>query len=291
MTAKRKVLITGCRGQVGHLLARHSPAWADVVALDRSQLDLTSEDNIRSIVEQVRPNIIINAAAYTAVDKAETDAEQAQLINGRAVQVLAEEAHKLGAKLVHYSTDYVFDGLASHPYKPDAIRNPRSVYGSTKARGEDFIASTLPKDAFLILRTAWVYAPEGKNFVATMLRLMQSQPHLRVIADQIGTPTAAQNLATATWTALERQVTGIHHYTDAGVASWYDFACIIGQHAHRTGLLSKLPEIHPISTADYPQAATRPQYGVLDKQSFWHATDIKPEHWADALMRTWFHKI
>ncbi len=290
MTQKRKVLVTGSTGQVGAMLVRHHPAWGDVVGLDRTKLDLTSEAQIRSVVQHLRPDIIINAAAYTAVDKAESESDVAEAINATAVKILAEEALRLKAKFVHFSTDYVFDGEASSPYLPNAQRGPRSVYGTTKMQGEDFIVSLLPAPDFLILRTAWVYAPDGKNFVATMLRLMQTQPSLRVIADQIGTPTSARNLAQATWTALGIQLNGIHHFTDAGVASWYDFACAIASQAQRFGLISQRPVIHPIASADYAQAAKRPQYGVLDKQSFWNATGDVPEHWVDALSRTWFQK-
>jgi dTDP-4-dehydrorhamnose reductase len=285
---QQKVLLLGCGGQVGSLLARHAPNWAEIVALDRSHVDLSDEAGMRNVVRLAAPDVIINAAAYTAVDRAETELKIAFQINAEAVRVLAEEATKLNARFVQYSTDYVFDGQTNKPYAPGDPKNPQSVYGLSKSRGEDYITGLLQADRYLILRTAWVYALGGHNFVTTMLRLMQSQPKLRVVCDQFGTPTSALNLAKKTWIALERDIYGLHHYTDAGTATWYDFACMIGKKALNSGMIGSLPNILPIQTADYPQAAQRPVFGVLDKQSFWNATDTMPEHWSEALERTWF---
>lgn len=288
MTVRQKTLITGASGQVGSLLISMAPPWAEVIALDRKALDLSEEQSLRNVVRAVSPHLIINAAAYTAVDKAENEKWLAYQINAQALKILSEEALVCGSRLVHFSTDYVFDGKRARPYAPHSVKNPLSIYGQSKSLGEEHVFDCLPEDKFLLLRTAWVHKPGRKNFVSTMLRLMQAQQRLRVVADQIGTPTSAESLARATWTALERGLQGVHHFTDAGVASWFDFANVIGKLAYDKGLLQSRPDIEPIATEDYPQPAERPRYGLLDKHAFWAASAIQPEHWADTFERTWF---
>jgi dTDP-4-dehydrorhamnose reductase len=291
MSRLQKIFITGSQGQVGQQLAKHAPAWADVTAINRTLLDLTNPQQIRECVRSLKPDIIINAAAYTTVDKAEEEPHLAHVINAEAIKILAEESETLNCRIVHYSTDYVFDGKASQPYAPDAKKNPQSIYGKSKSLGEDYLLSTAQLKNILLLRTAWVHAPAGKNFVSTMLKLMQTQPNLRVISDQIGTPTSAVNVATATWQALDKGVSGLHHFTDAGAASWYDFAHEISRLGHRYGRLIDRKPIEPILSHQYPQRALRPHFSLLDKASFWHEARLTPEHWTESLERSWFKDL
>lgn len=288
MSKPQKTLIIGPQGQVGRQVIKHAPAWADVTAIDRTVLDLTNPQQIRECIRAAKPAIIINAAAYTAVDRAEEEPHLAHIINAEAIKILAEEAENLNCRIVHYSTDYVFDGTAFQPYAPDAQKNPLSIYGKSKSLGEDYLLNAAPLKNILLLRTAWVHAPAGKNFVSTMLRLMQTQPSLRVVSDQIGTPTSAVNIATATWQALEKGVSGLHHFTDAGAASWYDFAHEISRLGYHYGRLTDKQPIEPILSHQYPQRAMRPHYGLLDKARFWHDACLTPEHWTESLERSWF---
>ncbi len=268
-----RALIAGAGGQLGRALQATAPADSIVTAPPEADFDITDADAVARVVAAAGPDVIFNAAAYTAVDKAETDAEVAQRINADAVAILAAAAAAAGARLVHVSTDFVFDGSAGRPYLPDAATCPLGVYGATKLAGE--IAAG--RDA-LIVRTAWVYAARGGNFVATMLRLMRERPELRVVADQIGTPTHAAGLARALWTLAAAGTTGIHHWTDAGACSWYDFAVAIGEEALALGLIPAAVPIVPIRTEDYPTPAQRPAYSVLDKTSAWAITG-PARHW------------
>lgn len=269
-----KVLIVGGKGQLGRGLAATAPADADIVSHDIDTLDIADADALRAYVEEVQPDLLLNAAAYTAVDKAESEEAVALAVNGTAVGALASAARDIGARLVHVSTDFVFDGTSGVPYAPDAIPKPVSAYGRTKLAGEQAAGP----DA-LIVRTAWVYAPDGGNFVRTMLRLMAERPEVRVVADQIGTPTYAPGLAKALWTMGINGVTGIHHYTDSGAASWYDFAVAIQEEALAIGLLEKGVPVIPINTADFPTPARRPHYSVLDKSSTIAALGAPAPHW------------
>jgi len=237
-------------------------------------LDITDAAAVQAAVAAERPDLIFNAAAYTAVDKAESDEDRAFAVNATAVGHLAEAASACDARLVHISTDFVFDGTSGVPYAPDAPTNPVCAYGSSKLAGEK-----LAGEGALIVRTAWVYAPTGGNFVRTMLRLMAERPEVRVVADQIGTPTYAPALAKALWTLAEARFTGMHHYTDAGAASWYDFAVAIQEEALASGLLDRAVPVIPIATADYPTPARRPHYSVLDKTSTYAALGGPAPHW------------
>lgn len=275
-----KALIVGSKGQLGRGLAATAPAGATIVAHDIDTLDITDGDAVAALVQSERPDLILNAAAYTAVDKAESEEDLALAINATAVGHLAAAARKSGARLVHVSTDFVFDGVSGVPYAPDALPNPSSAYGRTKLAGEK-----LAGDDALVVRTAWVYAPTGGNFVRTMLRLMGERPEVRVVADQIGTPTYAPGLAAALWTMAGQNLTGIHHYTDAGAASWYDFAVAIQEEALAAGLLTQAVPVIPIATADYPTPATRPHYSVLDKTSTFAALGGPTPHWRDNLRK------
>lgn len=273
-----KVLIAGARGQLGHALSATAPADAEIVGHGSDTLDITDAADVEEVINAVKPDLILNAAAYTAVDKAERDEAAAHAVNATAVGLLADAARRVGAGFVHVSTDFVFDGLSGVPYAPDAKPNPLGVYGRTKLAGE-YAAG---HDA-LIVRTAWVYAPTGGNFVRTMLRLMAQHPQVRVVADQIGTPTYAPGLAAALWIMADKRVTGLHHYTDAGAASWYDFAVAVQEEALAAGLLDKAVPIIPITTADYPTPAKRPHYSVLDKSTTFAALGGPTPHWRNNL--------
>lgn len=273
-----KALLTGVSGQVGQALLDSAPAGIELIACSHAELDLGDEQAVMHCVRRHRPDAILNAAAYTAVDRAESEAELARRVNGAGPGYLARAAGEQGARLLHVSTDFVFDGSSATPYPPDAPTRPLNVYGASKLAGENAVLQALPRQA-VIVRTAWVYAAKGRNFVNTMLRLMRDQGTVRVVADQIGTPTAACSVAEALWHLLARpEIHGIHHWTDAGVASWYDFAVAIAEEAVPLGLLSGPIRVTPIRTADYPSAARRPSFSVLDKESL-IATGLRPIHW------------
>ena len=269
-----RVLITGANGQLGGALQRTAPAWADVNAIDVEDVDLTDSAMLTARLVVEAPDLIINAAAYTAVDKAESDEATARAINSLAVATMIEAMAASGGKVVHVSTDYVFDGTASSPYLPDAVRDPQSAYGRTKAEGEDKLR---PQD--LLVRTAWVYEAGGANFVRTMIRLMKERAELGVVADQIGAPTWATGLARTIWGLVEREATGTFHHSDAGVASWYDFAVAIAEEAQALGLLAHIPTIRPLTTADYPTPAKRPAFSLLDCRATRAALGETPVHW------------
>lgn len=273
-----KVLITGANGQLGRGLQASAPAGAEIVAHDVDTLDITDRAAVDALFEAERPQLVLNAAAYTAVDKAESDESVAHAVNATAVGILADAARTHGARFVHVSTDFVFDGTAGTPYAPDAPTSPISAYGRTKLGGE-----LLAGPDALIVRTAWVYAPTGGNFVRTMLRLMGERPEVRVVADQIGTPTYAPGLAQALWTLAEQGLSGTHHYTDAGAASWYDFAVAIQEEAVAAGILKGAVPIIPIATSDYPTPARRPSYSVLGKASTFSALGGPTPHWRENL--------
>lgn len=277
-----KVLITGAGGQVGRMLLETRPAGIEAVGCAHADLDIGEQKAVRDCVQRHRPAVIINAAAYTAVDKAESEPDLAQRINADGPGHLASAARECGARLIHISTDFVFDGAASVPYRPDAATNPLSVYGRSKRDGEQAVLKVLPEHS-TILRTAWVYAATGANFVRTMLRVMQANGSVRVVADQVGTPTAARSLAEALWRiAATAEIRGIHHWTDAGVASWYDFAVAVAEEGAALGLLPPEINVTPITTAEYPTPARRPAYSVLDKRSL-APYGLSPIHWRQRL--------
>ncbi|MGC8521211.1 MAG: dTDP-4-dehydrorhamnose reductase [Steroidobacteraceae bacterium] len=280
-----KVLVTGAGGQLGRMLRETCPAGVELIACTHAQLDIGDAAAVRETLTRERPAVIINAAAYTAVDRAESEPELARRINSAAPGYLAAGAGECGARLIHLSTDFVFDGQSSSPYRPDAPTRPLSVYGTTKRDGERAVLETLPERS-LIVRTAWVYAADGANFMRTMLRLMGERGAVRVVADQVGTPTAARPLAEALWQIAARpEIGGIHHWTDAGVASWYDFAVAIAEECAALGLLPPTVTVTPIATEDYPTPARRPAYSVLDKRSL-AALGFTQAHWRQRLRET-----
>ena len=269
-----KVLITGENGQLGGALQRLAPEWAEINAIDVDDCDLTDVPMLRARLTVESPDVIINAAAYTAVDRAEGDEALARAINAEAVAAMVEAMAESGGRLVHVSTDFVFDGQSSAAYAPSDARNPLSAYGRTKAEGEDALR---PED--LLVRTAWVYEAGGANFVRTMIRLMKEREELGVVADQIGSPTWASGLARTIWGLTERKATGTFHHSDAGVASWYDFAVAIAEEAHALALLTRIPVIRPITTADYPTPARRPAFSLLDCRATRALLGDEPVHW------------
>lgn len=273
------VLITGAAGQLGEALRRSQPTALRCVAVDRDELDIGDAAAVETFIARTRPRAIINAAAYTAVDRAEQDADAATTVNAVGPGLLAAAAARHDARLVQISTDFVFDGAAGRPYRPQDATAPLGVYARSKRDGEQAALAALPST--LVLRTAWLYSAHGNNFVKTMLRLMRERDTLRVVADQIGTPTSASGLAEAVWRALTLPlpIQGIHHWTDAGTASWYDFAVAIAEDAAALGMFARPPRIVPIRTQDYPTPAPRPPFSVLDKTATWDALQITPPHW------------
>lgn len=273
------VLLTGARGQLGFELQRRVPDDVTLVALDRAQLDLRDAPAMLACLDRYRPDVILNCAAYTAVDRAESEPADAFAVNAAAVATLAASASRIGARMIHVSTDFVFSGPASGLRQTDERTSPASAYGTSKRDGEVAVLETLG-DRGLVMRTSWLYSSHGANFVKTMLRLMREKDEVRVVSDQIGAPTWAHGLATALWAAVAApQVSGIQHWTDAGVASWYDFAVAIQEEAFARGLLSREIPIVPISTADYPTPASRPAFSVLDIRDTACALGLTPAHW------------
>lgn len=269
-----KVLITGVGGQLGGALCRLAPAEAAITAIDVADCDLTNAAMLRQVLASAAPDLILNAAAYTAVDQAESDEATARAINTDAVAIMVEVMAQTGGRLVHVSTDYVFDGTACAPYAPEASRNPQSAYGRTKAAGEDHMRS-----GDLLVRTAWVYEAGGANFVRTMTRLMNEREELAVVADQIGAPTWASGLARTIWALVDKGASGTFHHCDAGACSWYDFAVAIAEEAHALGLVPRIPSIRPITTADYPTPARRPAFSLLDCRATRAVLGDTPVHW------------
>ncbi|MXO75772.1 dTDP-4-dehydrorhamnose reductase [Altererythrobacter aerius] len=269
-----KALITGAAGQLGRALMDAVPEGWEATGLTRAELDLSDPSVIAREVEAHRPDAILNAAAYTAVDRAESDESAAFAVNAAAVGAIAHAARATGARLVHVSTDFVFDGTSPRAYRPDDGRNPLSVYGRSKAAGEDAAGP-----AAAIVRTAWVYGAGGANFVNTMLRLMRTRDEVRVVADQIGAPTWAAGLADTVWALALGGHAGVFHHSDAGVASWYDFAVAVQEEALALGMLERAVPVLPIATADYPLPAHRPAFSLLDSAATRALLGQAPTHW------------
>ena len=285
-----KILLTGKNGQLGWELQRTLSTLGEVIALGQADLDLANPDAIRKICRDVKPHLIVNPAAYTAVDKAEIEPALAGAINGIAPGIMAQEAQRVGAALIHYSTDYVFDGRKNTPYTEHDTPNPQNVYGSSKLAGERAIqAVDVPH---LILRTAWVYGRRGKNFLLTMQRLAREKPLLKVVDDQIGAPTWCRLLAEATAQLVAQAITGsgrdiagyirqhsgVYHMTCAGQTSWHGFASVIlGREANM------IAQIQPIPSIEYPTPAARPAYSVLDNMQLAQTFGITLPDWMTAL--------
>lgn len=290
----KKILLIGTTGQVGQELQSTLTQLGDVVGVNRQQLDLSQPEAIRAAIAEIRPDTIVNAAAYTAVDRAETEVELAMAINATAPKIMAEAATKVGATLVHISTDYVFNGKNYTPYTETDTPEPLGTYGKSKLLGEMGVRENC--DRYIILRTAWVYGSRGHgNFVKTMLRLGAQRSELSVVADQIGSPTWSYDLATAitqllsiadTNSDVEKQTPipqGTYHFTNSGVASWYDFAVAIFEEARQLSIPLKIEQVLPITTAEYPTPAQRPSYSVLSKVKIAAALGTHPPHWRASL--------
>jgi len=285
---EQTILLTGVNGQVGFELARTLQGLGKVVALDRSGLDLADLDQVRRVVREIRPGLIVNPAAHTAVDKAETDVDAAMRLNAEAPGVLAEEARKIGAALVHYSTDYVFDGTKTGLYAEDDPVNPQNVYGKSKLAGEQAIANS--GCSHLIFRTSWVYGTRGKNFLLTMLRLGAERSELSVVADQFGAPTWANTIAALSANVLAQAVapnqsdwwekhSGIYHLTASGATSWHGFAEAIFEFLD----LEKKPTVKPIPAAAYPTPATRPSNSRMSNEKLAATFGVRAPDWREAL--------
>ena len=286
-----KILVTGAAGQVGFELCRSLQGLGQVVAMDRRSLDMSDLDSLVRVIREINPGLIVNAAAYTAVDRAETDVAAAMLLNGRVPGVLAEEARRLGAALVHYSTDYVFDGVGDTPYSEGNTTNPINTYGETKLAGEQAIAQVGGK--YLILRTSWVYGMRGKNFLRTMLKLAQERSELRVVGDQFGAPTWAVTIAALTANIATQVLTrrfddlawwsrnaGIYHLTAGGATTWADFAEAIFR---LTLQADARPSVIHIGTDEYPTPAKRPRNSRLSNAKLGSVFSVYPPDWHDAL--------
>lgn len=290
MIAPQTILLTGARGQVGFELARSLQGLGHVVALDRRALDLSDLSRIRHLVRELRPALIVNSAAYTAVDQAEADTAAALCINAEAPRVLAEEAKRVSAVLFHYSTDYVFDGAQANAYREDDAPNPQNVYGRSKLEGERAIIEV--GGAHFIFRTSWVYGRRGKNFMLTMQRLAAQRPELRIVADQIGAPTwcvtiaaiSAQVIAQGLIASREdagwwREKSGVYHLSASGLTSWYGFAQAILELAPP----ALKPKLTPIMTAEYPTLAKRPANSCLSNEKLALTFGLTAPDWRDAL--------
>ena len=291
-----KILLLGGNGQVGSELCRSLAPLGEVVATTRSGMledgarcepaDFDAPGSLPGLIERIAPDIVVNAAAHTAVDRAESEPDVAFRANAEAPQAIAEACARGGIRLVHYSTDYVFDGRATRPYREDDPTAPASVYGASKLAGEEAIRAS--GASHLILRTAWVYAAHGRNFLRTMLRLAGERDELGVVADQSGTPTSAALIAGVTAQVLAQPVvrSGTWHLTATGATSWHGFAEAIVQGAHARGLIARMPRVSPIATADYPTPAARPAYSVLDCSALQRDFGIALPTWQDGLSRT-----
>ncbi len=274
-----KVLITGgSNGQLKYELTRTCPKGVVLCGQSDTRLDITCADTVNSAVAALNPDVIINAAAYTAVDRAESDRETAFAVNDTGVKNLCVAAATHGSHLIHVSTDFVFGPGDGTPFLPASPKAPLSVYGESKLAGEQHVQSLLP-DSGLVVRTAWVYSAYGQNFVKSMLKLMSERDSLGIVADQIGSPTWANSLAEALWVASEKRSTGVMHWTCAVVASWYDFAVAIYTHGRALSLLTKPVDIKPIRSEQYPTPATRPPFSVMDMTSTCESLDHLPAHW------------
>lgn len=278
-----RILLFGRTGQVGSELQRALAPLGELLAPDHAAVDLENPPALQAAIRDASPDVIVNAAAYTAVDAAESDPARAQRVNGDALTVMAAEAARRGTWLVHYSTDYVFDGAKTEPYREDDAPRPLSVYGRTKLAGEEAVREAARR--YFIFRTSWVYGSRGANFAKTMLRLARERDELRVVADQVGAPTPAAWIADATAAVLGRPfaASGLWHLTAAGQASWHAFAEAIVQGAFERGLIERVPRVAPIATSEYPTPAARPAYSVLDNARLERDFGLAAPDWRSGL--------
>ena len=279
-----KVLLTGGSGQVGQEIIKSKPEELEIINPCRKKLDLSDYSACIKIVEDQKPDWIINCGAYTQVDDAEKNILLSKKINAYAPAAFVEAINEVNTNLLHISTDFVFDGNQNFPYKENQIRNPLSQYGSSKALGEELIEKKIIDiQKVTILRTSWVISPIGKNFILTMLRLHSEKETIKVVTDQIGCPTSAEELAKVCWRIIElkkkKKLPFILHWSDAGVASWFDISVAVGEIAKELGINKKEANVLPINTLDYPTPAQRPKYSLLNTQNTSNLLDINPIHW------------
>jgi len=286
-----KVLLTGASGQLGQALIASRPEGVELLPLGRGDLDLADANACRQLVRQHQPDWLLNAGAYTAVDRAEAEPELALAVNAGAPQAFAEALAATGGRLLQVSTDFVFNGQQGSPYRPEQTPDPLGVYGASKAAGERAVLAALGPGRARILRTSWVYGPVGANFCLTMLRLhalkAAADEALGVVADQVGCPTASSGLAAACWRTIgigaDPGAAAVLHWSDAGAASWYDFAMAIGELGVAAGLLEQAAQVRPIPTSSYPTPAARPAYSLLECTASRAALGLEPTHWRAAL--------
>jgi dTDP-4-dehydrorhamnose reductase len=291
-----KVLLTGAAGQLGKALIASCPEGVELISSSRKggpglkALDLADASACRGAVETHRPDWVLNAGAYTAVDKAESELELALAVNALAPTAFAQALQEQGGRLLQLSTDFVFNGQQGSPYRVDQHRDPLGVYGSTKAKGEESVEAAFGNSGKgIILRTSWVIGPVGKNFALTMLRLHQEREQLGVVADQVGCPSSTLNLATACWRAVqlgskhEQPLPPVLHWSDAGAASWFDVSVAVGEIGLELGLLKRAARVSPIQTSDYPTPASRPGYSLLECNNTRSALGLEGQHWRQAL--------
>ena len=284
-----KVLVTGGGGQLARALRRTAADGHELSMHSVETLDITNSGQVESVVNVVRPDVIINTAAYTDVDGAESDRDAAAAVNGDGPGILADAAERHGSSLIHVSTDFVFDGSSSSPLKTDDPTNPISTYGQTKLDGESaIIDSALQR--WTIVRTAWLYDETSPNFLSAMVRMMEANDEIRVVSDQTGTPTRSKSLAVALWCIAEGGVVGMHHWTDSGSTTWHGFATAIEEIGFESGLFASRTRVEPIASKDYPTSARRPAYSVLDKTDTWSALEgtraMPAINWRENLERT-----
>ena len=284
-----KILLTGATGQVGYEILRSNPNNAEIIHPNREQLDLANYESCKNIVLEHKPDWIINCGAYTAVDAAEKDSQLSKKINSYAPKAFTEIINETNCQLLHLSTDFVFDGEQNFPYKENQATNPLSEYGKSKALGEELIKNKIKnKDNATILRTSWVISPRGQNFILTMLKLHSERESIKVVTDQIGTPTSAKELGKVCWKIIElkknKNLPFILHWSDAGVASWFDIAVAVGELGLELGIIKKKACVWPIKTVQYPTPAMRPKYSILDTQLTSQLLETMPNHWRENLL-------
>ncbi len=276
-----RALITGAGGRLGCELTAAAPSDVEIVALDHGSLDITNEQQVHARVADAAPDVILNAAAYSAVDRAEDEPDRAKAVNARGVGFLADAAADSGARLIHVSTDFVFDGSAAAPYRPDDEPHPLSAYGKSKLAGEQAV---LLLAGMTVVRTSRLYSRFGRSFVTVMLERMANRDELFVVDDQLGSPTWAADLAEVLWGfATRSDLTGVWHWSDAGTCSWYEWASVIQQEALQRAVLPRQVPIHPVATAEYPTRAIRPAYSVLDSSRTVAALGKRQRPWREAL--------
>ena len=284
-----KVLLTGAAGQLGQALIASTPEGVALIATSRQELNLADAQACRNAVLHHKPDWVLNAGAYTAVDKAESEQDLAHAVNAQAPEAFASALADRGGRMLQLSTDFVFNGAQGSPYTVDQARIPLGIYGASKAAGEAAVERLLGQQGKgFVLRTSWVIGPVGKNFALTMLRLHRERDALAVVADQVGCPTSTLNLAQACWQAINTSNQGVElppvmHWSDAGAASWYDVAVAVGNISQSLGLLDQPAQVKPITTADYPTPARRPSYSLLDCGSTRTALQLPGQHWQAAL--------